>query len=176
MPITEWKSYIIVSHIAWFSGFGTDLLRVFQFIPEDREQPAVRAVSWEVGMQTWSHTGSGVWVTVSLQSHRQSRELNPKSVVKNKRLNLSCHKKHDCPDPQMVKAVAKPINCTTVPLICTSWGHGTVEENRLVIYVMGYTSSSSPANIWVTRFSKAVVIPIRGCPAWSMELFKLHQT
>lgn len=29
---------------------GTDLLRVSQFMPEDREQPAARAVSWEAGI------------------------------------------------------------------------------------------------------------------------------
>lgn len=77
------------------------------------------------------------------------QRLNPTGAVKNKRLKLlSCYKKQDCPDRQMVKIVTKPINCTRVPLICTSWGQGAVEENRLITYVIGYISSSSLANIY----------------------------
>jgi len=48
----------------------------------------------------------------------------------------------------MVKIGMKPINCTTAMLIYINWGHGAVEEDRVIAYVMEYTSSSSLANIY----------------------------
>lgn len=33
-------------------------------------------------------------------------------------------------------------------LIYINWGHGAVEEDGVIAYVMEYTSSSSPANIY----------------------------
>lgn len=48
----------------------------------------------------------------------------------------------------MVKIGIKPINCTTAMLIYINWGHGAVEEDGVIAYVMEYTSSSSPANIY----------------------------